>query len=152
MQETFAQEYALNPPLTAPVRVAMLKKKKQLSTMRKKGIFYEKVALQEGKTVRYLAVNRHLHWQCPSTLALLSPGCSRRGCWRLLDLGTAVVSARDAPAPPSTHNLQSPSATSMGQASPHFHLTVNHPSGRDLWEKLRGSQPERLRYEVPRCK
>lgn len=130
-------------------------KKKQLSIMRGKKKIYEMVVLQGGKIGRYLAANRHLHWQCPSSSALLTPGCSGRGCWRLQDPGTAAVSARDAPTPPSTHNLQVPLATSMGQSIFTFltiTLTLSHPGGRAPWETLRGSQPERLTYQVPHCK
>lgn len=74
-------------------------KTKQLSAKQEKG-FYEMVVLQGGKIGGYLSANRDLQWQCPSCSASLTPGCSGRGCWMLQGLGTAAVSAKDAPTPP----------------------------------------------------
>lgn len=62
--------------------------------------FYEMVVLQGEKIGGYLSANRDLQWQCPSCSASLTLGCRGRGCWKLQNLGTAAVSAKDAPTPP----------------------------------------------------
>lgn len=74
-------------------------KTKQLGAKQEQG-FYEMVVLQGEKIGGYLSANRDLQWQCPSCSASLTLGCGGRGCWKLQNLGTAAVSAKDAPTPP----------------------------------------------------
>lgn len=74
-------------------------KTKQLGAKQEQG-FYEMVVLQGEKIGGYLSANRDLQWQCPSCSASLTLGCRGRGCWKLQNLGTAAVSAKDAPTPP----------------------------------------------------
>lgn len=71
----------------------------QLGAKQEQG-FYEMVVLQGEKIGGYLSANRDLQWQCPSCSASLTLGFRGRGCWKLQNLGTAAVSAKDAPTPP----------------------------------------------------